>query len=162
MIRPRVLVYTSILAVVVIVTATALMMRVPLKVDVIRDRASLARDIGEGRIENIYRLQIMNTTEHPMRVEVSVYGREELRDLKVRSDRESSSREHDSHEHSGVQTLMVPPVSTTMVPVRVRAEPGDHAGHSEHIHFLVRGTPDDGAGNAFETRDKSSFLIPSR
>ena len=162
MFRPRVLVYTSILVLVVVATTAALMMRVPLKVDVIRDRASLARDIGEGRIENIYRLQIMNTTEHPMRVEVSVSGHEALRDLKVRSERESSEGERDSHGRSGVQTLTVPPVSTTMVPVRLRAEPGQDAGRSQHIHFLVRGTPDDGAGNTFESREQSSFLIPSR
>jgi hypothetical protein len=92
---------------------------------VVADKKSISyfqalRDIGEGRIENIYRLQIMNTTEYPMRVEVSVSGRDELRDLKVRSGREYAGREHDSHEHSGVQTLTVPPVSTTMVPVRVR------------------------------------------
>ena len=38
-------------------------MRVPLKVDVIRDRGALAREAEDGRIENTFRLQVMNTSE---------------------------------------------------------------------------------------------------
>ncbi len=38
-------------------------LRNPLKVDVIRDRGALAREATPGVIENVYRLQIMNTGE---------------------------------------------------------------------------------------------------
>jgi polyferredoxin len=61
--RPRVLIYSGILAAIMVALAVALTLRVPLKVDVIRDRGSLAREAEDGRIENTYRLQVMNTTE---------------------------------------------------------------------------------------------------
>jgi polyferredoxin len=46
----------------------------PLKVDIIRDRSVLAREADDGRIENVYMLQIMNTEEIPHRYRVSVDG----------------------------------------------------------------------------------------
>ena len=46
----------------------------PLKVDVVRDRMTLARLVGEGRVENVYRLQLMNATEQPQRYRVTVQG----------------------------------------------------------------------------------------
>ena len=46
-----------------VAAAASLYLRTPLKVDVIRDRAAIAREVEGGLIENVYRLQIMNTTE---------------------------------------------------------------------------------------------------
>ena len=48
-------------------------MRKTLKVDVLRDRAALAREVAPGVIENVYRLQIMNTgeTSHAYRIAVT-------------------------------------------------------------------------------------------
>ncbi len=63
--RPRVLVYSAILVVVVVALFTSLALRSPFRVDVVRDRASLARIVDEGRVENVYRLQVMNATEQP-------------------------------------------------------------------------------------------------
>ena len=56
--RPRVLVYTAILLAIVVAMAISMVLRDPFKVDVVRDRASLARIVDEGQIENVYRLQI--------------------------------------------------------------------------------------------------------
>src|SRR5512137_3000515 len=61
--RPRVLVYAGILGAVTIALFVAVAIRVPLKVDVIRDRGALAREAEDGRIENTFRLQVMNTGE---------------------------------------------------------------------------------------------------
>jgi cytochrome c oxidase accessory protein FixG len=61
--RPRTLVYTSLLAVVIVATGVSLALRNPLKVDVLRDRGALAREVGDGVVQNVYRLQIMNTDE---------------------------------------------------------------------------------------------------
>src|ERR1051326_781176 len=62
-VRPRVLIYSLILMALMVAMAAALWLRVPLKVDVIRDRGAMARDVGGGEVENVYRLQIMNTAE---------------------------------------------------------------------------------------------------
>ena len=72
--RPRVLVYSAILALIAVAAAASLYLRVPLKVDVIRDRAAIAREVEGGLIENVYRLQIMNTTEQARAFDINVTG----------------------------------------------------------------------------------------
>ncbi len=72
--RPRVMVYSALLAALVIGMITALYLRSPLKIDVIRDRAALYRETRDGWIENVFRLQIMNTQERARRYAVSVTG----------------------------------------------------------------------------------------
>lgn len=72
--RPRVLVYMALLTAIICTLLAALYLRSPLKVDIIRDRAALMRETREGKIENVYRLQIMNTDEHVHRYTVKVSG----------------------------------------------------------------------------------------
>ena len=48
--------------------------RTPLKVDVVRDRAALSRIVAGGKLENVYRLQIMNATEQPQRYRIRAAG----------------------------------------------------------------------------------------
>jgi polyferredoxin len=54
--------------------AISISLRDPFRVDVVRDRASLARIVGDGWVENVYRLQIMNSAEHPQQYRVAVQG----------------------------------------------------------------------------------------
>ena len=56
----------------------SLVVRTPLKVDVVRDRAALSRIVAGGKLENVYRLQIMNATEQPQRYRISAAGLEGL------------------------------------------------------------------------------------
>ena len=72
--RPRVLIYVVLLTLLLSAGMAALYLRNPLKVDVIRDRASLMRETRDGRIENVYRLQIMNTDERVHRYVIRVSG----------------------------------------------------------------------------------------
>ncbi|MBC7502557.1 MAG: cytochrome c oxidase accessory protein CcoG, partial [Herminiimonas sp.] len=53
--RPRVLLYTALLAIIVSVFFGALILRTPLKLDVIRDRGAMGREVDDGMIENVYR-----------------------------------------------------------------------------------------------------------
>ncbi len=78
--RPRVLVYTAILVVVLVALGVSMAMRSPFRVDVVRDRASLARIVDDGQVENLYRIQVMNATELDQRYKVRVAG---LPDLSV-------------------------------------------------------------------------------
>src|SRR6476661_4533117 len=59
--RPRVLIYLAILLAIVTAFGLSLAMRTPLKMDVLRDRGAMGREVDGGVIENVYRLQIMNT-----------------------------------------------------------------------------------------------------
>ena len=72
--RPRVLVYGAVLAVIAIAFAAGLALRRPFKVDVVRDRMTLSRQVGAGQVENLYRLQLMNATEHEQRYRIGVRG----------------------------------------------------------------------------------------
>jgi len=72
--RPRVLIYCAGLVLVVIAVASSLALRTPLKMDVIRDRGSMGREVDGGAIENVYRLQIMNTAEQGHRYRIMVHG----------------------------------------------------------------------------------------
>jgi cytochrome c oxidase accessory protein FixG len=72
--RPRVLVYTFILLTVVVAMMVSLALRSPFKVNVVRDRGTLARIVQGGKIENVYRLQIMNATEQNQDFEVNAVG----------------------------------------------------------------------------------------
>ena len=72
--RPRVLLYTGVLLLIVAALGMSLLWRTPFKVDVIRDRGALARLVDEGALENSYRLQVMNATEVAQRYRVHVEG----------------------------------------------------------------------------------------
>ena len=74
MLRPRTLIYTGLLLAIIVATAASLYMRNPLKVDIIRDRGALAREAAPGVIENVYRLQIMNTDEKARQFAISATG----------------------------------------------------------------------------------------
>jgi cytochrome c oxidase accessory protein FixG len=116
--RPRVLVYASILLAVVIAAAASLWLRVPLKVDVIRDRSSISREIEGGLIENVYRLQIMNTAETARKFSISAHG---LPTMAV----------------AGDSMVEMPGATTRMVPVRVRVDAEQVKAGSHRIAFTV-------------------------
>jgi cytochrome c oxidase accessory protein FixG len=134
--RPRVLVYMGILLAVSAALLVSLYLRVPLKVDVLRDRASLSREVEGGKIENVYRLQLMNTQEKPHRYRIAVSG---LDTVAVASEAE----------------LEVPPATTRQVPVRLRIDPGVAAKGSHPIVIEVQALDDPG----IVAREKSVFMV---
>lgn len=134
--RPRVLIYSAILVSVVIAMVVSLTVRTPFKVDVVRDRAVLARIVAGGKIENVYRLQIMNATEVQQDFRISVSG---LPDLLVEPQ----------------ENVRVGAAESRWVVVRVQA-PYDVAPAGSHsIHFGVGAL-----GMAGEVAEKSVFIIP--
>ncbi len=145
--RPRVLIYTAILWSIIIAAAVTLVLRVPLKVDVIRDRVSLAREVEDGKIENVYRLQIMNTEEKTHRFVINVSGPDDLEDLQVLTE---------------PQPLEIGPISSRVVSVRVRAVPEHHHRGSERIYFNIEAADDERhlLPEIFSIREKSSFFVP--
>ena len=77
--RPRVLVYTALLALIAGAVGGALALRTPLKLDVMRDRGAMGREVDDGLIENVYRLQVMNTAEKGHTFRISVSGMPSIR-----------------------------------------------------------------------------------
>jgi cytochrome c oxidase accessory protein FixG len=76
--RPRVLVYGSLLTLLVAGFAAALALRSPLGVDVIRDRNSLFRITTDGQVENVYTVKILNKSELDRQMQISVSGADHL------------------------------------------------------------------------------------
>ncbi|RCS58070.1 cytochrome c oxidase accessory protein CcoG [Parvibium lacunae] len=72
--RPRILIYSGILLIILGLTLSSLLLRDPFKVDIIRDRGSLGREVADGYIENVYRVQIMNTDEQPYQFQFTPHG----------------------------------------------------------------------------------------
>ena len=72
--RPRVMVYATILLILCGILVGHLLQRVPLELDVIRDRNTLYRETNEGLIENVYTLKILNMDSKPHRYILSAEG----------------------------------------------------------------------------------------
>ena len=68
--RPRVVVYGTLLALLCAGFVAALLLRKPVALDVLHDRNTLYRDLGTGEVENVYQLKIMNkdSATHRFRV----------------------------------------------------------------------------------------------
>ncbi len=141
--RPRVLVYGAALAAVGIGFATSLVLREPFKVDVVRDRGSLARFVDGGKVENVYRLQIMNATERAQRYTLAAEG---LPGIAVAA-----------HEPADIG-----PAQARWVPVQVQLPPESAlllAGQSSAITFRISAQAD-GEHPARTVFEKSTFIVP--
>ena len=134
--RPRVLVYFAILGATIVAATASLWLRVPLKVDVIRDRAAISREVEGGLIENVYRLQVMNTVERERRFLIRVEG---LPTAQV----------------AGDGRILLPGATTLMVPVKVRVQPAEVAAGTHKIRFMVQA--EDDAHVAVD--EKSVFIV---
>ncbi|MCK6423693.1 MAG: cytochrome c oxidase accessory protein CcoG [Burkholderiaceae bacterium] len=77
--RPRVLIYGGLLAGSVAAFAAALALRPAVGMDVIRDRGVMARVAEDGRIENLYRVQLTNRRDSTVRYQLGVAGLDGLR-----------------------------------------------------------------------------------
>jgi polyferredoxin len=142
--RPRVLVYTAVLVLIVAALLTSLMLRSPFKVDVVRDRGTLARIVDDGWVENVYRLQIMNTTERVQSYRIAGGGLERIviegpGDVQV----------------EGAQARWV------AVSLRVPPETAAQAGAGSHaITFSIERVPETPADKPLVLVEKSTFVVP--
>ncbi len=74
LLRPRTLLYSSILLAIIVAATWSLATRIPLKVDILRDRSALYRVGDDERIENVFTLRVMNTDEAAHRYSINVSG----------------------------------------------------------------------------------------
>jgi len=77
--RPRIIIYASILIALFIGTIFAIAIREPLELDIIRDRNSLFRETGNGLIENVYTLKIINKDIIEHQYELQITGLEGMK-----------------------------------------------------------------------------------
>ena len=124
-------------------TQNGLALRAPFDVDVVRDRAALARQVDDGEVENLYRLQIMNATERPQQYRISADG---LPGLRLVDPRPVTVAPTEAHWVS--VTLRVPPQTAASTPA---------GAHVVHFQIERAATGDDGTHTL---REKSTFVLP--
>ena len=137
MFRWRVLLYSTLLLTVTSVVATHILTRVPLNVDVMRDRGVLSRQTTDGRIENVYKLLITNGTEQARTFALDVEG---INSIRIDSE----------------QQLTVGAAQNRLVAVRVTAMPDSGKPGSNPIEFSVSATDDE----SISKKSKSAFFFP--
>ena len=142
--RPRVLIYTTILLLLCTGLALSLAWRDPFRVDVVRDRGTLARLIDDGYIENVYRLQIMNGTEAELRFQITALGLSGL-------------------QMSRSVELAVASTESRWVSVAVKMSPQAAAAAGPGVHamqFRIEGQGLLARDQSHTSTEKSTFIIP--
>lgn len=137
LLRPRVLLYSGLLLLIVSAFVGTLIMRTPLKLDVIRDRGAMGREVEDGMIENVYRLQIMNTTETAHRYKLSVSGIESV-------------------TLATPDEVVLEGTASRALPVRVRLDHGKGAAGSNKIIFDLKALDD----ASLQVKEKAVFFVP--
>ena len=138
LLRPRILIYTGVLWTIIITASIALSNRVPVKVDVIRDRVAMAAP-DEPEVQNVYRLQIMNTSERPRQFRISVSG---LDDLQLSSE---------------PQPITIEAAGQRMVPVRLRVDKRRTSPGANRIVFTVQTV---GSDEHIVITEKATLIAP--
>jgi len=146
--RPRVLIYASILLLLIAALVASLWFRTPFRVDVVRDRGVMARLSDDGKLENVYRLQIMNGTESPQHFKLNVTG---IDGIEIET--EAASDNDDGEDD--IKTILVNPTESRWVIVDLKIPDGSLDSGSHKIKFEIE---------SMETKDvvseKSVFLVP--
>jgi cytochrome c oxidase accessory protein FixG len=134
--RPRTLIYGTLLLILLVGLAGALSSRYVVRMDVLRDRNALYRELNDGRIENVYTFKLLNKSEQELPVSISVSG---LPDMSIETD---------------PSKLILQPGELSIVPARVQADPATASSGGHEVSFTV--TTEDGE----EFESKARFILP--
>ena len=117
-VRPRTIIYATLLTVLVAGFAVMLSNRSIVGIDVIRDRNALYRERADGRVENVYNVKILNKDSKPHEFRISGSG---LQGLEV--------------DYAG-PAVWVGPGQVQSVPVRIRVPRGSVRGGTDVVLTL--------------------------
>ena len=135
--RPRVLIYTGVLVALCVTMLASLISRAPLKVDIERDRAALSRIVAGGRLENVYRLQIMNAAEKRQHYQIAVSGLEGLQLEMAESE------------------VQIDAAQSRWIAIRLQIPYGSAAPGSHPVQFEIKAVE-----SGVVVSEKSLFLVP--
>ena len=136
--RPRIMLYTGILLVISAIFTYSLSTRIPMRVDVLRDRGVMSREVGDGLTENVYLLHIMNMQDTERTFTVTPEGLAGIR-------------------MDGQSSFTVQPLQNMTQPINVRVPAGEGKPGANPISFIIVDTQ-----NAAVRRDeKTTFIQPN-
>jgi cytochrome c oxidase accessory protein FixG len=139
LLRPRLFAYASVFGIMLTTFAWGLVSRVPLELDIIRERGQLFRETPQGDIENVYRLRVLNMDQQAHTYRIEVGGIDNLRVV-------------------GEQSITVPSGEIADVPLRLQVPAKQIAGGSTPVTFTLATTDDAG----WELEEESRFMAPAR
>jgi cytochrome c oxidase accessory protein FixG len=139
--RPRVLIYGALLLGMSLAFVVSLSLRQGFVVDVIKDRGAMARVVGRGEVENVYRMQITNGSEHLQHYRIDVAG---LDGLAIVTPAELAV---------GALDIGTLPLRLTLAPEAAET----HLGQTRPIVFTVTTVRE---GEEKAARVKSTFFVP--
>lgn len=134
--RPKLIGYAFVLAVMTTLLVYDVVSRVPLEVDIIRDRNSLDRETNEGLIENVYTLKVLNKSQHEQTYSIEVLG---LKDA----------------IYLGDQEVTVDGCGVFTIPITVAVDPVNLEAGTQKIYFRVRASVN---GEIVESKEPSTFI----
>jgi cytochrome c oxidase accessory protein FixG len=135
--RPRLLGYAAILLSMVGAFAFTVANRVPLDLDIIRDRNRLYRERYDGQVENVYTLKIMNREQRARSYRISAAGVIPF-------------------EYSGADRVEVAAGELRSVSISLFASPEDRSAPNTDVEFTVESDGEPG----FSTSSTSRFIRP--
>ncbi len=141
-IRPRLVGYGLVLAAIVSLFSYQLATRVPLELDIIRDRTHLYRETYDGGVENVYTLKIINMDQRDHRFRIH-------------------ANEPFSLRHDGDEIVFIEAGTLASLPVRLLAGPEEARSAVEQtatVRFTVSSDDDSG----FSVSEESRFVFPLR
>ncbi|MES2718302.1 MAG: cytochrome c oxidase accessory protein CcoG [Pseudomonadota bacterium] len=141
--RPRVLVYGVSLLLLAAAMGWGWAQRPQLRVNAMRDRGVLARQVDDGAVENVYRLQVMNASLQPrqLRLQALAGDAADTTALQV--------------QHRGTLAVDAAGATTLVVTVRMRAEQAQR--HSRSRPVPIRLVVDDLAAGV-QAQTATTFL----
>ena len=120
--RLRTMIYTVLMLIIGGAFLYSIATRVPLRVDVVRDRVSLSKETDEGMIENVYRLQLINKDGLPHRYTIEAHGIEGLQVV------------------TAAPEIAAAPLQTIDIPVSLIADPVVLKTRSIEVTFTIQAT----------------------
>jgi cytochrome c oxidase accessory protein FixG len=137
-VRPRTIVYATLLGLLIVGFALTLSGRDVVGVDVMRDRNALFRERSDGRIENVYNLKILNKDREGHEFRITGTGPEGL-----------------EIDYAG-PTVWVGPGAVQSVPVRIRVPRGSVQGGTDLVFSIEAvGRPE------LTASGKARFIAPT-
>ena len=136
--RPRIFIYGAILLAMVVVLSYSIAIRVPLAMDIIRDRNKLYRETDNGLIENVYTLKVLNKDIMDHQYHLNAEG------------------------INGLQLILDKPVievnsgEVASIIVRIRANESELTGRSNPVMFNITATDDE----QLTVKEEARFLGP--
>ena len=123
--RPRLVGYATLIVALLALLSVTVASRVPLDVDVIRDRNRLYRESWDGSVENVYSLRISNRDSKPRRYSIDVADGGEF-------------------EYRGDHVVEIEPGELRIVPVSLHESAGvaGERDSAESVEFVVRAEDD--------------------